>query len=90
MLGVAEFVPILLLALVGGALADAFDRRRLIALAEAWRRWSSPLGLVANALLGPPQRLGACSPAPPLSAAATRCGGRRWTRLCRGWSSATS
>src|SRR5688572_17676245 len=35
LLGVAEFVPILALALVGGALADAFDRRRLVMLAEA-------------------------------------------------------
>ena len=34
LLGVAEFVPILGLALVGGALADAFDRRRLVQLAE--------------------------------------------------------
>jgi len=34
LLGVAELVPILLLALLGGALADAFDRRRLVMLAE--------------------------------------------------------
>lgn len=34
LLGVAEFAPILVLALVGGALADAFDRRRLIQIAE--------------------------------------------------------
>ena len=37
LLGVAEFVPILGLALVGGALADAFDRRRLVQIAEAAR-----------------------------------------------------
>ena len=53
MLGVAEFVPILLLALVGGALADAFDRRRLIALAEVGALIVA-LGLVANALLDHP------------------------------------
>jgi MFS family permease len=53
MLGVAEFVPILLLALVGGALADAFDRRRLIALAESFALLVA-LGLVANALLDHP------------------------------------
>ena len=35
MLGVAEFVPMLLLAFLGGALADAFDRRRLILFSEA-------------------------------------------------------
>src|SRR5919199_4540117 len=34
LLGAAEFVPILALALLGGALADAFDRRRLIQIAE--------------------------------------------------------
>ena len=59
MLGVAEFVPILLLALVGGALADAFDRRRLIALAEEPARWSSRSGSSANALLDQPGGLGA-------------------------------
>lgn len=35
LLGVAELVPILALALLGGALADAFDRRRLVIAAEA-------------------------------------------------------
>src|SRR3954454_22213989 len=34
LIGAAQFVPILALALVGGALADAFDRRRLIIGAE--------------------------------------------------------
>ena len=34
LLGVAEFAPIMVLALVGGALADAFDRRRLVQIAE--------------------------------------------------------
>jgi MFS family permease len=48
-LGIAEFLPILALALVGGALADAFDRRRLIALAEA-AALVVALGLLANAL----------------------------------------
>ncbi|HKQ74579.1 MAG TPA: MFS transporter [Blastocatellia bacterium] len=35
MLGVAEFIPMLVLAFVGGALADYIDRRRLVLLAEA-------------------------------------------------------
>lgn len=35
MLGVAEFVPMLVMAFVGGALADYIDRRRLVLLAEA-------------------------------------------------------
>jgi MFS family permease len=51
MLGAAEFVPILLLALVGGALADAFDRRRLIALAELGSLLVAA-GLVVNAASG--------------------------------------
>lgn len=34
LLGVAEFVPLLALALIGGVLADAVDRRRLILLTE--------------------------------------------------------
>ena len=35
LLGAAELVPLLATALVGGALADAYDRRRLVLLAEA-------------------------------------------------------
>lgn len=35
MLGIAEFVPMFVLAFVGGALADYVDRRRLVLLAEA-------------------------------------------------------
>ena len=53
LLGVAEFVPMLLLALVGGALADAFDRRRLVMLAELGALFVVA-GLVANSLLEEP------------------------------------
>jgi MFS family permease len=35
MLGVAEFVPMFVMAFVGGALADYIDRRRLVMVAEA-------------------------------------------------------
>ncbi len=35
LIGVVEFVPMIAMALVGGALADYFDRRRLIACAES-------------------------------------------------------
>ena len=45
LLGVAEFAPIMVLALVGGALADAFDRRRLVQIAEVGA------AIVAGALL---------------------------------------
>src|SRR5258708_2225614 len=34
LLGVAEFVPILAMAFVGGALADYVDRRRMVRLTE--------------------------------------------------------
>ena len=54
MLGVAEFVPIVALALVGGALADAFDRRKLIWGAELTAALVSAV-LVANALLNEPR-----------------------------------
>jgi MFS family permease len=54
LLGVAEFVPMLTLALVGGALADAFDRRRLVMLAEVGALLVVA-GLVANSLLDTPQ-----------------------------------
>jgi MFS family permease len=53
LLGIAEFVPIVALALLGGALADAFDRRRLILCAQAGAMVVSA-GLVVNALLAHP------------------------------------
>src|SRR4051812_9535421 len=53
LLGLAEFLPILALALVGGALADAFDRRKLIRGAEAAAMLVSA-ALVVNALLPHP------------------------------------
>lgn len=54
LLGVAEFVPILVLALVGGALADAFDRRRLVQIAEAGAAIAAG-ALLVNAALPDPQ-----------------------------------
>src|SRR3954470_174166 len=54
LLGVAEFVPIVLLALVGGALADAFDRRKLIWGAELTASLVSG-ALLINALVPSPQ-----------------------------------
>src|SRR5205814_10245984 len=53
LLGAAEFVPIALLALLGGALADAFDRRRLIQLAELASLVVAG-GLIGNAALAHP------------------------------------
>ena len=54
LLGVAEFAPVIVLALVGGALADAFDRRRLVQIAESGAAVVAGL-LLLNALLPNPQ-----------------------------------
>ncbi|MDX6724743.1 MAG: hypothetical protein QOD73_3147 [Solirubrobacteraceae bacterium] len=54
LLGVAELVPILALALVGGALADAFDRRRLVAIAEMGSA-AVAAALIVNALIPDPR-----------------------------------
>ena len=53
LIGLTQFVPILVLALVGGALADAFDRRRLIAGAELGSL-AVTVALFANALAPDP------------------------------------
>jgi MFS family permease len=50
-LGIAGLVPLLIFALWGGAVADAFDRR-LVLLASSLLMWVSTLGLFAQALLG--------------------------------------
>ena len=54
LLGLAELAPLLVTALVGGALADAHDRRRLVLIADA-ALLALALLLVANALLAEPQ-----------------------------------
>jgi MFS family permease len=53
MLGVAEFVPLIIMGLVGGALADYFDRRRMVQLSELFLALCSGV-LVLNALLPRP------------------------------------
>jgi len=54
LLGVAEFVPIFLMAFVGGALADSVDRRRMVRLTEALLALGT-LALVFNSLLARPR-----------------------------------
>ena len=54
LLGVVEFVPMFLMAFVGGALADYIDRRRLIFLSEVGLTVCCAV-LVANSLLHSPQ-----------------------------------
>jgi MFS family permease len=54
LLGVFEFVPLLVMALLGGALADYLDRRRLVLASEAGFTVLTGV-LLVNALLGAPQ-----------------------------------
>jgi MFS family permease len=54
LLGLAELAPLLLAAFIGGALADAIDRRRMTQLTEISFALAS-LVLVGNALLPHPQ-----------------------------------
>lgn len=54
LLGVAEFVPIFLMAFVGGALADAVDRRLMVRVTEALLA-AGTLVLVFNSLLPRPR-----------------------------------
>jgi MFS family permease len=54
LLGVAEFVPILLMAFVGGALADSVDRRRMVLVSEALLAMGTFV-LVLNSLLPEPR-----------------------------------
>ncbi|MDT5023946.1 MAG: hypothetical protein QOE61_372 [Micromonosporaceae bacterium] len=54
LLGVCELVPLLLMAFVGGALADYVDRRRLIIVGELVFTVLTG-ALLVNALLGKPQ-----------------------------------
>lgn len=54
LLSLAEFVPLMIMAFLGGALSDAFDRRRMVQIAEL----GSGLGvgvLLVNALLPNPR-----------------------------------
>lgn len=54
MLGVAEFIPMFVMAFLGGALADYLDRRRLVMLAEATMTVLCG-ALVFNSLLAQPR-----------------------------------
>jgi MFS family permease len=53
LIGLAELVPLAALSLLGGALADRLDRRRLL-LASQVAMCATSIGLVAGAALGPP------------------------------------
>jgi len=50
LLGAAGLVPVIVLGLYGGALADAYDRRK-VALVASVIMWAATLGIVAQAFL---------------------------------------
>ena len=54
LIGVAEFVPLMVCGLWGGAIADAFDRRRIVLVTEVVQLVCSA-ALMVNALLPDPQ-----------------------------------
>ncbi len=54
LIAAAELPPILITAFLGGALADAFDRRRLVQIAELGLAGGATL-LLVNSLLGEPR-----------------------------------
>jgi MFS family permease len=54
LLGVAEFIPILFMAFIGGALADYVDRRRMVRLTELLLAVGSGM-LIINSLLPQPK-----------------------------------
>ena len=89
LLGIAELVPLLVTALLGGALADAHDRRRLVLIADTVLLAARARARRRNALLADPHvwllsssRRGCRPPA--------ACSARRSTRCCRGSCRATS
>jgi MFS family permease len=53
LIGVAEFVPLVTLGLWGGAVADAYDRRRVVVIAQL-AELAATAGLLANAVLPRP------------------------------------
>ena len=78
LLGLAELAPLLAAAFIGGALADAFDRRRMMQLTELLFAAAS---LVLSSTPSCRTRsCGCCSSCRPCSRRWTGCSGRRSTR----------
>ena len=90
LLGLAELVPLLVTAFVGGALADAVDRRRMVLVTEVGlgagqRRARSDRARSAAA------RLAAVRRSPASCRRSTACSGRRSMRSRRGsWTTTRS
>lgn len=55
LLGLAGLVPLVAFSLWGGAVADAFDRRRVLVI-SSFTMWAATLGLLTQALLDPNNR----------------------------------
>jgi MFS family permease len=54
LLGIADLVPLLIVPIVGGAVADVVDRRRLL-LVSVWTALGATAALLANAVVPNPQ-----------------------------------
>ena len=54
LLGVAEFIPMFALAFIGGTMADAIDRRKILRWTEIGQAFTTAI-LLLNALLAEPQ-----------------------------------
>jgi len=78
LVGVVEFVPMFVLAFVGGALADHFERKRMIMLAKSAMLLVCLMLTVNAAQLVP--RGGRWGWQPDYWPGSTPCIGRRWKR----------
>ncbi len=88
LIGLVQLVPLLVLAFVGGALADALDRRRLVQIAEVSLALLSGLLLLDAAL--PHPRLWVLYVVAALMTSLDALQRPRSTRCCRGWWTARS
>ena len=88
LLGLAELAPLLVTALIGGALADAHDRRRLV-LAPTRPCWSSRASC-SRTRCSASRTCGSCSSSRPGCRRRAGSSGPRWTPSCPAWSRATS
>jgi MFS family permease len=85
LLGAAELVPLIVMALLGGALADRLDRRRLL-LVDQVALCSLPAGC-AELRWRVSLRSGCSTSSPGCSRASARSRTSRARRSCRTWSS---
>ena len=82
LIGVCELVPLLVMAFVGGALADYLDRRLLVLGGEVAQMVLTGV-LLANALLRPADRVAAVRDRGTERRRSTACSGRPWRASSR-------